>query len=69
MTKYRLDAPTALERIKEDRLITINDNKGNTSKLVVEIVAKILMSQKIIKIHSSVMNEVFSLKKLPCEPV
>ena len=27
MAKYRLDAPAALERIKEDRPITIKDDK------------------------------------------
>jgi hypothetical protein len=37
MAKYRLDAPAALERIKEDRPITIKDDKGNTSKLIAEI--------------------------------
>jgi ESCRT-I complex subunit VPS28 len=29
MRKYRLDCPAALERIKEDRPITIKDDKGN----------------------------------------
>ena len=28
MAKYRLDAPAALERIKEDRPITIKDDKA-----------------------------------------
>lgn len=32
--KYRLDCPAALERIREDRPITIKDDKGNTSKII-----------------------------------
>ena len=32
--KYRLDVPAALERIREDRPITIKDDKGNTNKLI-----------------------------------
>ncbi|KAF2898038.1 hypothetical protein ILUMI_08134 [Ignelater luminosus] len=37
--KYRLDCPAALERIKEDRPITIKDDKGNTSKCIADIVS------------------------------
>ncbi|VEL08205.1 unnamed protein product [Protopolystoma xenopodis] len=33
-----MDCPAALERIKEDRPITIKDDKGNTSKCIVEVV-------------------------------
>jgi len=29
---FKLDCPAAMERIKEDRPITIRDDKGNTSK-------------------------------------
>ncbi|XP_059148053.1 uncharacterized protein LOC131935586 [Physella acuta] len=36
MKKYRLDCPAALERIKEDRPITIKDDKGNTSKCIAD---------------------------------
>ncbi|XP_056636199.1 vacuolar protein sorting-associated protein 28 homolog [Diorhabda carinulata] len=37
--KYRLDCPAALERIKEDRPITIKDDKGNTSRCIADIVS------------------------------
>lgn len=37
--KYKLDAPIALERIKEDRPVTIKDDKGNTNKCIAEIVS------------------------------
>ena len=41
-TKFSLcqmDCPAALERIKEDRPITIKDDKGNTNKSIAEIVS------------------------------
>ncbi|GFG38934.1 hypothetical protein Cfor_10222 [Coptotermes formosanus] len=41
--KYRLDCPAALERIKEDRPITIKDDKGNTSKCIADIVSTVLL--------------------------
>jgi len=37
--KYKLDCPAAIERIKEDRPITIKDDKGNTSKCIADIVS------------------------------
>ena len=37
--KYRLDCPAALERIREDRPITVKDDKGNTSTLIAQTVA------------------------------
>ncbi|XP_005174836.1 vacuolar protein sorting-associated protein 28 homolog [Musca domestica] len=37
--KFRLDCPAALERIREDRPITIKDDKGNTSKCIADIIA------------------------------
>ncbi len=35
----QLDCPAALERIKEDRPITIKDDKGNTNKSIADIVS------------------------------
>jgi hypothetical protein len=35
----QLNCPAALERIKEDRPITIKDDKGNTSKCIADIVS------------------------------
>jgi len=36
LRKYRLDAPLALERIRNDRPLTIKDDKGNAGKLIAE---------------------------------
>jgi hypothetical protein len=36
---FQLDCAAALERIKEDKPITIKDDKGNTSKCIAEIVS------------------------------
>lgn len=37
--KFRLDCPAALERIREDRPITIKDDKGNINKFIADIVS------------------------------
>ena len=37
--EFQLDCPAALERIKEDKPITIKDDKGNTSKCIADIVS------------------------------
>jgi len=37
--RYKLDCPAALQRIQEDKPITIRDDKGNTSKCIADIVA------------------------------
>jgi len=39
MKAFRLDCPAAMERIREDRPITIRDDKGNTSKCIADIVS------------------------------
>ncbi|MFH4982798.1 hypothetical protein AB6A40_009507, partial [Gnathostoma spinigerum] len=36
--KYRIEYPAAMERIREDRPITVKDDKGNTLKCIAEIV-------------------------------
>uniref|UniRef100_A0A3B1KI27 Vacuolar protein sorting-associated protein 28 homolog n=1 Tax=Astyanax mexicanus TaxID=7994 RepID=A0A3B1KI27_ASTMX len=35
--KYRLDCPLAMERIKEDRPITIKDDKGNLNRCIFDV--------------------------------
>lgn len=57
MTKYRLDAPAALERIREDRPITIKDDKGNTSKLIAEIVALFITAMDKLKLSYRSMDD------------
>uniref|UniRef100_A0A1I8JGE2 Vacuolar protein sorting-associated protein 28 homolog n=1 Tax=Macrostomum lignano TaxID=282301 RepID=A0A1I8JGE2_9PLAT len=37
--RYRMNCPAAISRIKEDRPITIKDDKGNTSRCIADIVA------------------------------
>jgi len=39
MKKFRLDCPAAMERIREDRPITIKDDKGSTSKCIADTVS------------------------------
>lgn len=63
MTKYRLNAPAALERIKEDRPITIKDDKGNTSKLVAEIVANYITAMDTLKLEIYAMDQLHGVIK------
>ena len=37
LKEYRLDAPLALQRIRDDRPFTMKDDKGNAGKLIAEI--------------------------------
>jgi len=37
LIEYRLDAPLALQRIRDDKPYTIKDDKGNSGKLIAEI--------------------------------
>lgn len=67
MAKYRLDAPAALERIKEDRPITIKDDKGNTSKLIAEIVALFITAMDKIKLDIRSMDEIHGELKDLCD--
>ena len=57
MCNCRLDAPAALERIKEDRPITIKDDKGNTSKIIAEIVALFITAMDKLKLDIRSMDE------------
>ncbi|XP_034491573.1 vacuolar protein sorting-associated protein 28 homolog isoform X3 [Marmota flaviventris] len=37
--KFRLDCPLAMERVKEDRPITIKDDKGNLNRCIADVVS------------------------------
>ncbi|XP_032324139.1 vacuolar protein sorting-associated protein 28 homolog isoform X4 [Camelus ferus] len=37
--KFRLDCPLAMERIREDRPITIKDDKGNLNRCIADVVS------------------------------
>ena len=45
MRKYRMDCPAALVRIKEDRPLTVKDDKGNTGRLISDTVAAFITLQ------------------------
>ena len=56
---YRLDCPAALERIREDRPITIKDDKGNTGKLIAEIVALFITIMDKLRMEIKTKEELF----------
>ncbi|KAJ8305350.1 hypothetical protein KUTeg_015895 [Tegillarca granosa] len=58
MKKYRLDCPAALERIKEDRPITIKDDKGNTSKCIADIVSLFITVMDKLRLEIRAMDEI-----------
>ncbi|XP_055917679.1 vacuolar protein sorting-associated protein 28 homolog [Eupeodes corollae] len=63
--KFRLDCPAALERIKEDRPITIKDDKGNTSKCIADIVSLFITIMDKLRLKIKTMDELhFELKDL-----
>ncbi|KAJ3647582.1 hypothetical protein Zmor_019453 [Zophobas morio] len=55
--KYRLDCPAALERIKEDRPITIKDDKGNTSKCIADIVSLFITIMDKLRLNIKAMDD------------
>jgi len=58
VTEYRLDCPAALERIKEDRPITIKDDKGNTSKAIADIVSLFITIMDKLRLEIRAMDEI-----------
>ncbi|KAL9699404.1 hypothetical protein quinque_002845 [Culex quinquefasciatus] len=55
--KFRLDCPAALERIREDRPITIRDDKGNTSKCIADIVSMFITLMDKLRLDIRAMDE------------
>lgn len=55
--KFKLDCPAALERIKEDRPITIKDDKGNTSKCIADIVSLFITLMDKLRLGIKAMDE------------
>uniref|UniRef100_A0A1L8DVQ3 Vacuolar protein sorting-associated protein 28 homolog n=1 Tax=Nyssomyia neivai TaxID=330878 RepID=A0A1L8DVQ3_9DIPT len=55
--KFRLDCPAALERIREDRPITIKDDKGNTSKCIADIVSLFITLMDKLRLEIKAMDE------------
>jgi len=57
--KYRLDCPAALERIKEDRPITIKDDKGNTGKAIADTVSTFITLMDKLNLDTKTTDELF----------
>lgn len=55
--KFRLNCPAALERIREDRPITIKDDKGNTSKCIADIVSLFITLMDKLRLEIKAMDE------------
>lgn len=65
LKKYRLECRNALDRIKEDRPITIKDDKGNTHACIAEIVATFITTSDRLKLGQKSMDELLpDLKEL-----
>ena len=65
--KYRLDCPAALERIREDRPITIKDDKGNTAKTIADIVSVYITVMDKLRMDMKSMDELYSDCKDLCD--
>ncbi|XP_050030675.1 vacuolar protein sorting-associated protein 28 homolog [Dermacentor andersoni] len=57
MAAFRLDCPAAMERIREDRPITIKDDKGNTSKCIADIVSLFITIIDKLRLEIKSMDE------------
>lgn len=55
--KWKLDCPAALERIKEDRPITIKDDKGNQSKAIADIVSMFITIMDKLRLEIRAMDQ------------
>jgi len=58
MKKCRLDCPAALDRIKEDRPITIKGDKGNISKCIADIVSLFITIMDKLRLEIRAMDEI-----------
>lgn len=58
VASYRLNCPAALERIREDRPITIKDDKGNTSKSIADIVMLFITIMDKLRLQIRAMDEI-----------
>lgn len=64
MKRYRFDCPAAILRIKEDRPITIKDDKGNTSKCIADIVSLFITITDKLRLGMKSTDEVGGCKWL-----
>lgn len=63
MKKFRFDCPAAMERIREDRPITIRDDKGNTSKCIADIVSLFITVNDKLRLGMKSTDEVSIVHK------
>ena len=57
MTRYLLDCPAALERIKEGRPLTVADDRGNVQKSIAEIVSLFITIMDRLRLEIKAMDE------------
>lgn len=57
LKKYRFECPLALDRIREDRPVTIKDDKGNTHACIAEIVSTFITILDRLKLGMKSMDE------------
>ncbi|XP_015686109.1 vacuolar protein sorting-associated protein 28 homolog, partial [Protobothrops mucrosquamatus] len=55
--RFRLDCPLAMERIKEDRPITIKDDKGNLNRCIADIVSLFITVMDKLRLEIRAMDE------------
>jgi ESCRT-I complex subunit VPS28 len=56
--KSRMNCPAALERIREDKPITIRDDKGNTSLCIANIVSLFITIMDKLRLEIKAMDEI-----------
>ncbi|NWQ84540.1 VPS28 protein, partial [Columbina picui] len=54
----QLDCPLAMERIKEDRPITIKDDKGNLNRCIADIVSLFITVMDKLRLEIRAMDEI-----------
>ncbi|CAK5105648.1 unnamed protein product [Meloidogyne enterolobii] len=57
--QHRIQCPAALERIREDRPITVRDDKGNQLKCIADIVELFITSLDQLKLNIRAVDELF----------
>lgn len=56
--KYKMSCSAAIERIKEDRPITIKDDKGNTSECIAHIVSLFITAMDRLRLGMKAVDEI-----------
>jgi len=56
--KCKMNCPAAMDRIREDKPITIRDDKGNTSRCIAEIVSLFITVMDKLRLEIKAMDEI-----------